>query len=73
MMGRVKKEHLMPSPAATGQFKTQTADYYFNHANEYMTTIVPLFSICSLHFTLPQPATFGEAVGCLSGVLLADS
>ena len=40
--------------------------------HEYVTTIVPLFSICSLHFTLPQPATVGEAVDCLSGVLLAD-
>ena len=44
------------------QCKTQTAGYWFHHANEYVTTIVPLFSIPknnsppsvhSLHFTLP--------------------
>ena len=43
--------------------KTQTADYCFQHANEYVTVIVPLFSnpknnspqsVCSLHFTLPS-------------------
>ena len=28
----------------TGQCKTQTTDYCFYHANEYVTTIVPLFS-----------------------------
>ena len=47
----------------TGQFKMQTADYRFRHANEFMTTIVPLFSnpknnspqsVYSLHFTLPS-------------------
>ena len=27
-----------------GQCKTQTADYCFHHTNEYVTTIVPLFS-----------------------------
>ena len=27
-----------------GQCKTQTVDYYFHHANENETTIVPLFS-----------------------------
>ena len=44
-----------------GQCKTQTAEYCFHHANEYVTTIVPLFSnpknnslqsVRSLHFTL---------------------
>ena len=42
--------------------KMQTVDYCFHHANEYLTTIVPLFSnpkdnslqsVLSLHFTLP--------------------
>ena len=28
----------------SGQCKTQTADYCFHHANENVTTIVPLFS-----------------------------
>ena len=28
-----------------GQCKTQTADYFFHHANVNVTTIVPLFSI----------------------------
>ena len=46
-----------------GQCKTQTADYCFHHANENVTTIVPLFSnpknnspqsVRSLHFTLPR-------------------
>ena len=46
-----------------GQSKVQTADYCFQHANEYVTVIVPLFSnpknnspqsVCSLHFTLPR-------------------
>ena len=41
----------------------QTADCCFYHANEQVTTIVPLFSnpknsslqsVCSLHFTLPR-------------------
>ena len=45
-----------------GQCKTQTADYCFHPANEYVTTIVPLFSnpknnspqsVRGLHFTLP--------------------
>ena len=27
-----------------GQCKTQAADYCFHHANEYVTTIVPLFA-----------------------------
>ena len=27
-----------------GQCKTQAEDYCFHHANEYVTTIVPLFS-----------------------------
>ena len=27
-----------------GQCKMQTADYCFHHANEYVTTIVPLFA-----------------------------
>ena len=58
----------MLSPA-TGQCKTQTAGYCFYHANEYVTTVIPLFSIRSLHFTLPCPATVDEAVS----VLLADS
>ena len=44
-----------------GQCKTQTVDYSFHHANEYVTAIVPLFSnpknnslqsVSSLHFTL---------------------
>ena len=47
----------------TRQCKTQTADYCFHHANENVTTIVPLFSnpknnspqsVRSLHFTLPH-------------------
>ena len=47
-----------------GQCKMlQTADYCFHHANENMTTIVPLFSnpknnspksVGSLHLTLPH-------------------
>ena len=45
-----------------GHCKTQTADCCFHHANEYVTTIVPLFSstknnsqqsVRGLHFTLP--------------------
>ena len=28
----------------TGQCKMQTADYCFYYANEYVTTLVPLFS-----------------------------
>ena len=45
------------------QCKTQTADYYFHHTNEYVTKIIPLFSnpknnspqsVCSLRFTLPR-------------------
>ena len=45
-----------------GQCKTQTADYCFPNANEYVTTTVPLFSnpknnspqsVRGLHFTLP--------------------
>ena len=27
----------------SGQCKTQTVDYCFHHANEYVTTIVPYF------------------------------
>ena len=46
-----------------GQCKTQTAAYCFHHANQNMTTIVPLFSnpknnslqsVCSLHFIQPH-------------------
>ena len=35
------KKMVMPC----GQCKTQTADYFFHHANVNMTTTVPLFSI----------------------------
>ena len=46
-----------------GKCKRQTLDYCFPHKNEYVTTIVPLFSnpknsslqsVCSLHFTQPH-------------------
>ena len=58
-----------------GQCKTQTADYCFPHANEYVTTIVPLFSnpknnspqsVRSLHFTLPRfPLAIANIRRCL--------
>ena len=34
----------VPVVAKSGQSKTQMADYCFHHANENVTTIVPLFS-----------------------------
>ena len=47
---------------ATGQCKTQTVDYCLPHANENVTTIVPLFypknngpqSVCILHCLFQQ-------------------
>ena len=47
---------------ATGQCKTQTVDYCLPHANENVTTIVPLFypknngpqSVCILHCLFEQ-------------------
>ena len=56
----------------SGQCKTQTADYGFHHANEYETTIVPLFSnlktiarsqsaLCILH--CPIVHSGGEQAG----------
>ena len=55
----------------TGQCKTQTADYCFHHANENVTTIVPLFSnpknnspqsVRSLHsLHCPKTIPFGAA------------